>query len=89
MARIVNENLFPSHGRGRGDNNYPFGEWIDGQARILTRGEDFDENSDVNEVARDIRLGISKLGYPVRVKIADNDGIIVQVKINMKKKPRE
>jgi hypothetical protein len=39
VSRIIDK-MPPSHRGGKA--NYPWDEWMDGQARILVKGEDFD-----------------------------------------------
>lgn len=78
MSRIVDDSVFKDTRDSLFKEKYPYDEWLDEKPRILTRGEDFDQDATVMGIANSIRHGIKKRGYRARIRVINNDEIAVQ-----------
>jgi hypothetical protein len=69
MAEIISE--FP----GRGGTAYPWDEWLDGQVRVLTPGEDF---SNVVSVRASFYAAAKVRGLKGRTRVTRDGSLIIQ-----------
>jgi hypothetical protein len=75
MARIVGEEIFSRATGG----TYPYDEWGDGKARLLTAGEDFPGDMHPRSVGQTLRAGYATRGLRLKTEVKNDRQIAIQV----------
>ena len=75
MAEVVSDSVWAQRRSGR-PTIYPWAEWLDGQTRILTRGQDFQVTA--MSLRNTVQVNGGRHGFQVRTRILDEDRIQLQ-----------